>query len=230
MNTQNNMSHPIKHVMVIWISSSIIITSISYLILQADFPLFIYLNLAISLIIILKTNNFNQYSLRMIKKYELLKFTSANLVPILIIYAIIEPWTHLYDELLMLSITDGVDVTFGWITHYPRLIGFFFILVFSGFISIFSEELMFRGILEGYLLKKTNNQYAIIIQAFIFTIPQSLVAFILPLTDGILYIIFYSFVGIGIVNGIIVFKSKSIFPSLIFYNQGKAINIAESIN
>lgn len=215
MKPDKNPISSTKLVINIWILFAFVLTTLGFLILESDFPLFIYINLILSFIIINKINDVNQFSSNWLSINNFIKYSFMNLFGILVIYFIFEPWSHTYQKLLTASLENGVDVTFGWIQKYNNSFGFLLIFLFSLFVSIFSEELMFRGVLEGYLFQKTTPIKGIIIQALIFSIPQCLILIVLPLANGLLYIIFYNFIAIGLLNGLIVYKSHSIFPSIL---------------
>jgi membrane protease YdiL (CAAX protease family) len=200
--------------MVLWISLALIMTTTGFILLQSDFPVFIYLNLLIALVAIIRVADVRRYSLTLIERIPFLKYTLINLGGILGIYLLVEPWTGLYERLLDLSLEDGVDVTFGWIELYGNW-GYIIVLLFSLGVSIFSEELLFRGVLQGYLMDKTTAPKAVILQAIIFTLPQSLILFAFPILDGLVFLLFYSVIAIGGINGYMTYKSKSIFPSVV---------------
>ena len=203
MKEKFGYDYSIHQILTIWIMGSLLATTVAFIFLQADFPFFIYLNLILSLIIVFKSKRIHQFGINILPAKKLVLFAFVNLVSILMVYLLIEPWAHIYEKLLEISLEQGVDITFGWILYYPKIIALLIVLIFGGFVTIFSEELFFRGILEGYLLQKWSPGRAIAVQSIIFSV------------EGLLYIIFYSIIVIGIINGIIVYKSKSIFPSVI---------------
>ncbi len=205
----------IHQMITIWIILALLATSLAFIVLKADFPLIIYLNLMISIIVIVKSKNITQFGINTLPVKQLMKFSVLNLISILFIYLLIEPWSHIYDKLLELSLERSVDITFGWINYYPRVVALLIILLFGGFVTIFSEEFLFRGILEGYLLKNFSPSLAILLQSLLFSIPQSLLLFVFSFVDGLIYIVFYSIITIGIINGLTVYKCRSIFPSVI---------------
>jgi len=88
-------------------------------------------------------------------------------------------------------------------------------LLYSGLITIFGEELFFRGWLLQSLQQKMNKTTAIVIQAALFTIPQLLAAVLLPPAQGLIYAFAYSLLGIGIIGGWAAARTQSIWPSLV---------------
>jgi len=88
--------------------------------------------------------------------------------------------------------------------------------LFSGLISIFAEELCFRGWILNRLKPNIGSFWANVIQAAIFTLPQLVVAFMMPsLAMGLVYGLVYAFGAIGLINGWISMKTGAIWPNLI---------------
>lgn len=75
-----------------------------------------------------------------------------------IIYAIllilVEPWSGVYDQLLVLALEDP-DPTFAWLVCFDGLGGWVGLTLFSGFVTLYSEELFFRGWLLQTLNRRT---------------------------------------------------------------------------
>jgi membrane protease YdiL (CAAX protease family) len=65
------------------------------------------------------------------------------------------------------------------------------------------------------LSKRWGNIWAIIIQATLFVIPNSLVALVIPPLQGILYVTVYTWLSIGLIGGWAAARTRSIWPSLI---------------
>jgi membrane protease YdiL (CAAX protease family) len=87
--------------------------------------------------------------------------------------------------------------------------------LYSGLITLFGEELFFRGWLLQLLHKRWGTVWAIVVQALLFVIPNMLVAFVLPSLQGILYLLVYTWLAIGLIGGWAASRTGSIWPSLI---------------
>jgi len=83
------------------------------------------------------------------------------------------------------------------------------------FITIFGEELFFRGYIYQKFKNKFNPFRAVIFQDFLFALPNLIVTFIMPLVAGIVYVFVYAFLGIGCIGGYTAYKTDSIWPGLI---------------
>ncbi len=87
--------------------------------------------------------------------------------------------------------------------------------VHSGTVTILAEELLFRGWLLQLLLARTARKRAVVLQALLFTVPQLLPALLMPIEQGIVYAVFYSWLIVGVVGGWAAARTSSIFPSLV---------------
>ena len=105
------------------------------------------------------------------------------------------------------------DTTFAWLLRFERTPALGAMFLYSGLVTMFGEELFFRGWLLQVLKKRWGAKMAVIIQALLFTIPNLLAAIVLPPLQGVLYFV-YTFVGIGIVGGWAASRTDSIWPSL----------------
>jgi membrane protease YdiL (CAAX protease family) len=70
-------------------------------------------------------------------------------------------------------------------------------VIFSGLVTIFAEELFFRGWLLQWLMRRMKLFQAVVVQAALFTLPQMLAALALPLLQGVLYTVVYSWLAVG---------------------------------
>ena len=87
--------------------------------------------------------------------------------------------------------------------------------LYSGLVTLFGEELFFRGWLLQSLQKRMRTRWAVLTQAALFVLPNLLAALALPILQGWLYALVYSWLAIGVVGGWAAARTKSIWPSLI---------------
>ena len=88
-------------------------------------------------------------------------------------------------------------------------------LAYSGLVTIMAEELFFRGWLLQLLLRRMDRTRAVVLQATLFALPQLLPALLMPTTQGIVYVVVYSWLIIGLVGGWAAARTSSILPSLV---------------
>jgi membrane protease YdiL (CAAX protease family) len=87
--------------------------------------------------------------------------------------------------------------------------------LYSGLVTLFGEELFFRGWLLQLFQKRLGAAWAVVLQALLFVIPNLLVALALPSLQGLLYVLVYTWLAIGMLGGWAASRTRSIWPSLI---------------
>lgn len=202
---------------VIWLSAALIMAVLIPLWQGLSLPIFSFLFLILPLINLFRRKEAQRIGMGRIKAGKILKWTAINLGALIIIYAIFEPWSGAYRFLLSEATSSGsTDPTFFWLRLFEGIGGWAGLFLFSGLITIFAEELCFRGWLLRTLEPKVGGFWANVIQAAIFTLPQLVVVFLMPtLTMGIVYGLVYSFGAIGMINGWVSMKAGAIWPNLI---------------
>jgi membrane protease YdiL (CAAX protease family) len=196
-------------------------------ILDGTFPIFTVVWLVVPLIAILRNRDSSRIGIQAIRWMELFKFSLINLAFSLALTALFEPWSHTYQVLFSAAITGShPDTTFGWLVRFPGLAGWGCFVLFAGLVTIFAEELFFRGWLLHWLQSLMSHKKAILLQATLFTLPQILAAFLLPPVQGILYVVIYSWLATGLIGGWVASRTQTIWPSLVsatIYNLIMAI-------
>lgn len=141
--------------------------------------------------------------------------SAINLGGSLLVALLFEPWSHTYQMLVKAAISNRhPDTTFAWLLRLPRLPALGAMFLYSGTVTLFGEELFFRGWLLQLLQKRWGMPWAIIAQAALFTLPNLLASLALPAPQGILYASVYTFLAIGLIGGWAAARTKSIWPSL----------------
>ena len=163
-----------------------------------------------------RTKDAGRIGFRVISWQELVLITAINLGTLLTLMLLFEPWSHTYQKLLALVLSSSPpDTTFAWLLRLPRIPALVAMTIYSGFVTLFGEELFFRGWLLQLLQKRLGSTWAVILQALIFVVPNLLVAFLLPSLQGFLYVLIYTWLAIGIVGGWAASRTGTIWPSLI---------------
>ena len=160
--------------------------------------------------------------------WQLFLSTAAfNLVALVLISILVEPWSHAYQALVNGAMSGTPpDTTFAWMVRYKGPAAWGGLLLYSGLVTIFAEELFFHGWLLQLLLRRMNRDRAIAIQATLFTVPQLLAAFLLTPVQGAVYASFYSWLAVGVVGGWAAWRTQSIWPSLASATIWNAILVA----
>ena len=184
--------------------------------LHGTFPIFTFILLAVPLFNLISRRDAEVIGIRAVKWMDILKYAGINLAGSLGIMLICEPWSQTYTTLLKAAVSSAnPDTTFAWLIQFPGLTGWLSFVLYTGLVTLFAEELFFRGWLLNVFKNKMNDWKAILLQAILFTLLQSLASIMLPLTQGVLYSFVYSFLAIGLLNGWTASRTRSIWPCLI---------------
>ncbi len=180
-------------------------------------PVFTLVFLLIPLIVLLIRKDASKIGLGKVSRSQILKWAAINLGLLILIYAIFEPWSGAYAFLLdKATKASATDPTFTWLKMSNGVGGWVGMFLFSGLVTIFAEELFFRGWLLNLLKPKVGGFWANVIQAALFTLPQLVLALMMPMPImGIVYGLVYAFGAIGMINGWAALQTGAIWPNLI---------------
>jgi membrane protease YdiL (CAAX protease family) len=184
--------------------------------LQGSFPWLTVVWLLVPLLIAARARNTNRVGFQTISWRIFLSTAAINLGALLLISILTEPWSHAYGALVVKAISGmPPDTTFAWLVRFKGLMAWGGLFFYSGLVTIFAEELFFRGWLLQSLQRKMNRNWAILIQATLFTLPQLLAALQLAPFQGLVYAVIYSWLAIGVIGGWAALRTQSIWPSLV---------------
>ena len=184
--------------------------------LNGSFPILIVVWILIPLGAVLLKKDARRIGFRPIPWRQLAQTTAINLGGLFLIMLLFEPWSHTYQKLLALVLSSqSPDTTFAWLLRFPRMPALSAMTLYSGLVTLFGEELFFRGWLLQLFQKRWGAAWAIFLQALLFVIPNLLVVFVLPSLQGLLYALIYTWLAIGMLGGWAASRTGSIWPSLI---------------
>jgi len=185
--------------------------------LNSAFPFFTLLWLIIPLIAVFRNRDSALIGLRRIPLKDFVIVSIAATLASSAIVLLFEPWSHTGQMLYKLAISSTTpDATFLWLKQFTGFPGVIAMIVYGGLVTLFAEELFFRGWLQLWLLQRLPTVWAILIQATVFTIlVNGIVALFMPPLQAIVYLVVYSWLGIGVVNGWAAARTRSIWPGLV---------------
>jgi membrane protease YdiL (CAAX protease family) len=220
MNAANEPNlHPGKSHLFIslgWIVLALAITVPVTLALGGCYPVFTVLWLVVPLIALLRSKDPRRIGLRPVSWSLLLKTAALNLGALLLVMAACEPWSHTYRLLVTAALAaPAPDTTFAWLLRFPGPAGWTGMAFYSGLVTLFAEELFFRGWLLQLLQRRMRPWLAVALQAALFSLPQALVALVMPPLQGALYVVVYSWLSIGVIGGWAAWRTQSIWPNLV---------------
>lgn len=214
-------------VFVVWVGIALAVLIPATLFLKGSFPLFTVVWLVVPLLAFVRSRDTNRVGFRVISWKAFLTTSAINLIALLLISVLVEPWSHAYQALVKAALTGAPpDTTFAWLIRFKGLTAWGGLLLYSGLVTIFAEELFFRGWLLQFLQRRMNRNWTIVIQAALFTIPQLIATLLLSPLQGVVYALVYSWLAIGVVCGWAAARTQSIWPSLASATIWNAIMIA----
>jgi membrane protease YdiL (CAAX protease family) len=215
--TKNNNRQRQELLAMVWLMGGLALAVALSLWLKANIPLFTLIFLLYPLINLVRRKDAAHIGMGQIPWQDFIKWSGINLAALIVVYAIFEPWSGAYAYLLEEATAPGAtDPTFAWLTRFDGLGGWAGMFLFTGLISIFAEELFFRGWLQNALRPRVGGLWANVIQAAVFTLPQLIVAVLMPNpVMGLVYGLVYAFGAIGMINGWVATKAGAIWPNLV---------------
>ena len=200
-----------EFVLAIWAGSALVILVPAMRFLQAAFPVFTVIWLVVPLVVLMRSREASRVGFRRISWRAFWTTTALNLGALLLVTLLVEPWSHAYRSLVKEALAGTPpDTTFAWLVRFTGWRGWVGMLLFSGGVTIFAEELFFRGWLLGWLQRRMGKWRAIALQAALFTLPQLLAALLLSPLQGVVYAVVYSWLAVGVVGGWSAARTRSI--------------------
>jgi membrane protease YdiL (CAAX protease family) len=178
------------------------------------FPVFTVLWLAVPLIAVARGHDAARVGFRAVPPGELAEVTGIAMAGLALVTLAVEPWTGAYTALVDMAL-GGRDTTFRWLVQFEGAPAWAGYVLFTLLVTIFAEELFFRGWLLNWLRERMPVAWAVVLQAVLFAVPQSLAALAMPAPQGFFFAGAYAFAGIGLIGGWAAARTRSIWPSLI---------------
>lgn len=197
---------------VLWTVLALVTLALTVAVLETTVPIFHVVWLVIPLANLIRHRDANRVGFRPLTWHRFLRAAVAAGLAYGLLLVLVEPWTGVYDRLLSLAL-EGPDPTFAWLVRIDGPGRWVILAVFSGLVTLYSEELFFRGWLLQLLARRTRARNAIIGQALVFTLLQSIPAFFFDPVQALIYLAVYAF-GLGIVVGTVAHRTESIWPGL----------------
>jgi len=184
--------------------------------LNGSFPIFTVIWLLPPLVVLLLSKDAGRIGMRRVPVKQFISALALNGSGVLLIMLLFEPWTKAYQTLVIKALDASTpDTTFAWLLRFPLAPGLALMFFYTGLVTIFAEELFFRGLLLQWFGKKMPALWAILLQALLFSLPQAIVALFLNPMQALVYLVGYTFLAVGVIGGWAAWRTRSIWPSLI---------------
>jgi membrane protease YdiL (CAAX protease family) len=201
---------------IIWSIVAIILAIGVSSLLEASFPLFTLIWIGVPLIVVLRTKDAGVVGFKAVPLKEFIKVTSINLGLTLAIIGVFEPWLHTYQNLLLIATNkSSPDATFALLIRFSGFKSLAGMFLFSGIVTMFGEELFFRGMLLQFFKKRLGSKRAVIIQAILFMLLNTMAALFMSPLQGLVYVLIYTGIAVSSIGGWSANKTGSFLPSLV---------------
>ncbi len=215
---------PAEKLLVLWSAVALASTGLVTTLLSASFPILTVVWIGVPLVSVLSTGDASRSGIRPIAWRLFLQTTAIYVSLLLLATVLVEPWSHTYEGLLRLALDrPSPDTTFAWLVRLNRPWSLTGMAIYSGLTTLFAEELFFRGWLLGVLRRRMNAFKAVLIQSLLFVLPNLIAVCFVPLLQGTLYAIVYSWLVVGIGGGWAASRTQSIWPSLVSLTAGNLV-------
>lgn len=184
--------------------------------LDAAIPVFTFVWIGVPLVSVARSRDAGSVGFRAVPARFLAQTAAANLALVLALMLLLEAGSHAYERLVEFAVSaQPVDSTFAWLVRLDRVPGIVAMSLYAGLVTMFGEELFFRGWLLQWLQRRMGSSRAILLQAALFAVPQALVATVMSPAQATVYVVGYSWLAIGVVGGWAAARTRSIWPSLL---------------
>lgn len=198
-----------------WMVAAMVTAAVVAWRLRCGPPIFTFALLAIPLVDLLRHRDPGRVGIRRVGVRLLGRTTAVIALASGALFAVTEPWSNTYAQLVDKALSaHPLDSTFAWVVRLDGAGAWTGLVLYSGLVTIFAEELFFRGWLIQLLCRRTRPFLAITAQAALFTLLQALAAAQLSPLRGSLYAVVYAFVAGGLVGGWAAWRTASIWPTL----------------
>ena len=166
--------------------------------------------------VVLVTRDPRKVGIRAVQAARLAQVTLVTFAGMMVVMGVFEAWSHTYQGLVQIALAPArPDPTFAWLARFPGAAGYLGMYAYTLLVSVFAEEVFFRGWLLQWLLGRMGPAWAIGLQALLFSIPQAIAALFMPGLQAVIYVVVYAWLAVGVIGGWAAWRTGSIWPSLL---------------
>src|SRR5512146_543415 len=129
-------------IFLVWVGMALVALIPATIFLQGSFPMFTVVWLIAPLLAVVRSKNAHRVGFQGISWRMFAGAAFINLAALLLISLLVEPWSHAYQALARGAISGTPpDTTFAWLVRFEGLKAWSGLLLYSGLVTIFAEEL-----------------------------------------------------------------------------------------
>jgi membrane protease YdiL (CAAX protease family) len=209
-----------------WLLAATVAAGVVPVVIGASLPLLTFVWLAIAAVVLRRRRSAAALGLARPPRHELAQVTAVATVAMTLLFGIAEIVTHPYRDLLELVREESTpDSTFAWVVEYGRGWGLVGFAVYGGLVTIFAEEIVFRGALMTRL-RQRGRTVAVGGTTVAFAAVQALPAALLSARAAVGFLVIDAVLAVGVVGGLAAYRTRSILPALVAITVANVVVLA----
>ena len=209
-----------------WLAAAAVAAVVVPLVIGAALPVLTFVWLVIAAVVLRRTGTPSSLGLVQVPGREFVQVTVATTVAMTLLFGTAEVLTHPYRELLELVRAESrPDSTFAWVIEYGGGWGLVGFAVYGALVTIFAEEIVFRGALMSRL-RHRGIWVAVGGTTVAFAAGQALPAALLSVDAAVGFLVIDAVLAVGIVGGLAAYRTRSISPALVAITVANVVVLA----
>jgi membrane protease YdiL (CAAX protease family) len=209
-----------------WLAAAAVAAVVVPVAIGASLPVLTLVWLAIAALVLHRTRTPAGLGLVQVPIGEFIRITLGATVAMTLLFGVAEMTTHPYRELLDLVREESApDSTFAWVVDHGAGWGLVGFAVYGALVTIFAEEIVFRGALMTRL-RPRGPWVAVGGTTVAFAAIQALPAALLPFGAAMGFLVIDAALAVGVVGGLAAHRTGSIHPALIAITVANVVVLA----
>ena len=209
-----------------WLAAAAIAAVVVPILIGATWPVLTFVWLAIAAVVVRRSGTPSSLGLVRIPGRRFIRVTVGATVAMTLLFGVAEVLTHPYRELLALIADESSpDSTFAWVIDHGRGWGLVGFTVYGALVTIFAEEIVFRGALMTRL-RRRGPWVAVGGTTVAFAVVQALPAALLSVGAAMGFLVIDAILAVGVIGGLAAYRTRSIFPALVAITVANVVVLA----
>lgn len=209
-----------------WLTAAAVAAVVVPLAIGASVPVLTFVWLMIAALVLRRAGTPSALGLVRIPGGEFARVTVATTVAMTLLFGAAELVTHPYRDLVdLIRVESTPDSTFAWVTEHGRGWGLVGFAVYGVLVTIFAEEIVFRGALMTRW-RQRGAWVAVGGTTIAFAAVQSLPAALLPVGAAVGFLVLDVVLAVGVVGGVAAYRTRSIYPGLVAITVANVVVLA----
>jgi membrane protease YdiL (CAAX protease family) len=209
-----------------WLAAAAVAAVVVPFALGASLPLLTFVWLVTAAIVLRRTGTSSAIGLARLPGDEFARVTVPATVAMTLLFGVAEFVGHPYRELLeLIREESSPDSTFAWVVDEGRGWGLLGFALYGALVTIFAEEIVFRGALMSGL-RRRGPMVAVGVTAVAFALVQALPAALLSPGAAVGFVAIDALIAVGVVGGLAAYRTRSVYPSIVAITVANVVVLA----